>query len=114
MTKRTLYAMNICEAVITAAVKQCLSVEGGATRQPVRKVMRGWNEYVKPFQDESWFWFGVWKAADCPAQGELYNIQRNTKMQYKYAVRRLKHTSNSIQQQKFIDGLITGGKDIFL
>ena len=75
--------------------------------------MPGWNEYVKPFQDESKFWFGVWKAADCPAQGELYNIQRTTKMQYKYAVRRLKRTSNSIQQQKFIDGLITGGKDIF-
>ena len=40
--------MNICEAVITAAVKQCLSVGGGATRQPGRKVMPGWNEYVKP------------------------------------------------------------------
>ena len=34
-------------------------------------------------------------------------------MQYKYAVRRLKRTSNNIQQQKFIDELITGGKDIF-
>ena len=40
--------MNICKAVITAAVKQCLSVGGGATRQPGRKVMSGWNEYVKP------------------------------------------------------------------
>ena len=58
--------MNICKAVITAAVKQCLSVGGGATRQPVRKVMSGWNEYVKPFQNQSRFWFGFWKAADCP------------------------------------------------
>ena len=77
--------------------------------------MPGWNEYVKPFQDESKFWFGVWKAAGCPDYGELHDIQRTTRMQYKYAVqvRRLKRTSNDIQPQKFIDGLLTGGKNIF-
>ena len=48
---------------------------------------------MKPYKDESLFWNGVWRAAGCPEVGELYEINRQAKMQYKYAVRRLKRAA---------------------
>lgn len=105
------FAMGICQAVDTAA-KECLPTSGGGGRRSGR-VIPGWNEYVKPFQDESLFWDGVWKAAGCPNIGELCNLAKTAKMQYKYAVRRLKRASNSIQQDKFVESVINGGVNIF-
>ena len=70
--------MGIYQAVDTAA-KECLPTSGGGGRRSGR-VIPGWNEYVKPFQDESLFWDGVWKAAGCPNIGELCNIRFNRQL----------------------------------
>jgi hypothetical protein len=61
---------------------------------------------VKPYQDESLFWNGVWRAAGCPKAGELYEINRQAKMQYKYAVRRLKRAAHNIKKDKLLTGLL--------
>ena len=105
------YATSVCEAVDSAS-KKCLPVSGRAAPQG-RRGIPGWSEYVKPFQEESKFWHGVWLAAGSPNQGELYNLYRSTKMQYKYAVRRLKRATYNIQQDKFVQGLLNGGVNIF-
>ena len=105
------YAMDICEAV-DAAARECLPVVGGQPRRQGR-ALAGWNEYVKPFQDESLFWHGLWAAAGSPNQGELFNLHRDSKMQYKYAVRRLKRATYRIQNNKFVEGLLQGGVNIF-
>ena len=36
-----------------------------------------------------------------------------SKFQYKYAVRRLKRANNKLQNDKFVQGLLKGGGDIF-
>ena len=87
------YATGICEA-LDQAVSTCLPLVGQPLRQGGQKVIPGWTEYVKPYQDESLFWNEVWCAAGCPEVGELYEINRQAKMQYKYAVRRLKRCSS--------------------
>ena len=43
------FAMNICEAVDTAA-KHCLPSVGGEQPLP-GGVIPGWNEFVKPYRD---------------------------------------------------------------
>ena len=55
----------------------------------------------------------VWRAAGCPEVGELYEINRQAKMQYKYAVRRLKRAAHNIKKEKLLTGLLDGGLDIF-
>ena len=55
----------------------------------------------------------VWRAAGCPEVGELYEINRQAKMQYKYAVRRLKRAAYNIKKDKLLTGLLDGGLDIF-
>ena len=89
------YASGICEA-LDQAVSTCLPLVGQPLWQGGQQVIPGWTEYVKPYQDESLFWNGVWRAAGCPEVGELYEINRQAKMQYKYAVRRLKRAAHNI------------------
>ena len=52
------------------------------------------------------FWHGVWMAVRCPDQGELYNVNHTAKMQYKYAVRRLKRANYIMQKDKFMQSLL--------
>ena len=68
--------------------------------------MPGWNEYVRPYQEVSKFWYGLWRAAGAPNNGELYDTMKRFKMQYKYAVRRLKRGMEGIQNDKFLNGVL--------
>ena len=105
------YTMEVLEAVESAA-GECLPVSGGGNSSNFT-VTPGWSEYVKPFCEESKFWFSVWQSAGHPTGGDLYNVMKNSKLQYKYAVRRLKRANNRIQNDKFVEGIIHGGKNIF-
>ena len=104
------YTMAIMEAVEAAAV-ECLPLVGGGKEKAF--ITPGWNEYVKPFSDENKFWYSVWVSSGQPQQGSLFNVMRSSKLQYKYAVRRLKRANQKIQNDKFIKGVLNGGTNIF-
>ena len=55
------YSMKICESIELAA-KECLPWTNNH-RQNRKRTMPGWNEYVRPYQEESKFWYGLWRAA---------------------------------------------------
>ena len=61
------YTMEVLEAVESAA-GECLPVSGGGNSSNFT-VTPGWSEYVKPFCEESKFWFSVWQSAGHPARG---------------------------------------------
>ena len=48
------YATSICEA-LDQAVSTSLPLVGQPLQQGGQKVIPGWTEYVKPYQDESLF-----------------------------------------------------------
>ena len=99
------YAAGICEAIDNAA-KLCLPKSGGVANKKSKGIL-GWNEYVKPYQAECKFWFGVWQAAGRPREGELFILKQNAHMQYKYSIGKLKRAKSQKLQNKF------GGGDIF-
>ena len=103
------YTMDVLEAVEAAG--KCLSSTGGA--KGGGNTIAGWNEYVKPFCDESKFWYAVWKSAGKPRQGSILDAMSSSKLQYKYAVRRLKRANLKIQNDRFVQSLINGGMNIF-
>ena len=92
--------MKVLEAVEVAG--KCLSSTGGGSGSQSSNTIPGWNEYVKPFCDESKFWHSVWQSAGMPQQGSLLDAMKSSKMQYKYAVRRLKRANCKIQNDKFV------------
>ena len=86
---------------------------GGGCGKDRSFIIPGWNEYVKPFCDESKFWFSVWLSAGQPQEGSLFSVMKESKLQYKYAVSRLKRANQKIQNDKFLQGVISGGTSIF-
>ena len=104
------YTMDILEAVECSAA-ECLPSTGGGNGKSL--IIPGWSEYVKPFCDESKFWYSVWLSAGQPQEGSLFSVMRDSKLQYKYAVRRLKRANQKIQNDKFLQGVVNGGTNIF-
>ena len=74
--------------------------------------MPGWNVYMCAFIRKK-VSFGLWRAAGALNNGELYDTMKRFKMQYKYAVRRLKRGMDGKQTDKFLNGVLNRGQDIF-
>ena len=66
------------------------------------KPVPGWNEHIKPYAEESKFWFNIWKSDGSPQSGPVFENMRHRKKQFKFAVRRLKRCNNRILNDKFI------------
>ena len=114
------YAMDVLETVETCAKDSLPTVGGGGGqgkhgggRASHHSHIAGWSEYVKPFCDESKFWHAIWMSAGRPSTGHLFDMMMHTKRQFKYAVRRLKRAEDKIQNDKFVQGILGGGVNIF-
>ena len=109
------YTLNVLEK-IEAAAKESLAMVGGSKSSRTKKqvcMVPGWNDHVKPFYEESKFWHSIWVSSGKPSSGDLLNIMRYSKHQYKYALRRVQRASNKIQDDKFLAEVLKGGGNIF-
>ena len=66
----------------------------------------GWNDFVKPFKEEAIHWRSLWLCAGKPNNSPLYFNMKSSKAQYKYAIRRLKKSTEQIQNAKFLDSIL--------
>ena len=62
----------------------------------------GWNEYVKPFREDSLFWHSVWVSAGRPQNNVLHDIMKNTRRKYHYAVHLVKKSESEIRKESFL------------
>ena len=106
--------MEVLEAIENAAKESLPTVGGkGASRsRPVSKVP-GWNEFVQPYNEESKFWHSVWVSSGKPPDGQLLHLMRQSKHQYKYALRKIQRASKNIQNDNFVNGILKGCVNIF-
>ena len=104
------YTMSVMQAVESAS-KTCLPLSGQSRRQG--GAVAGWNDHVRPYAEESKFWESIWISLGRPNQGETFAMMKDSKRQYKYAVRRLKRVNDKIINEKFLSSIISGGADIF-
>ena len=73
----------------------------------------GWKGGTGKLREMSVFWHRVWVEAGCPSAGVLFNIKRNVKKRFKYAVRRLKHRKEFLIREKFACAFAARNKDKF-
>ena len=106
------YTMAVLEAV-EGASKECLPSTGGGQSKGKCDIIPGWTEHVKSYSDESKFWKSTWQSAGQPPMGQLFENMKYSKRQYKYAVRRLKRCNDTIQNNKFLAGVVNGDAKIF-
>ena len=80
------YTISILEAMEEAG-EACLPMTSSGGLKPTRKILPGWDQYVKPHAEESKFWYSLWCSAGKPREGELFLMMKSKKHQYKYVVR---------------------------
>ena len=103
------YTMEVMEAMEQAA-KECLPTTcPGKQVGKGKTVVAGWTEHVKPYAEDSKFWGSIWASMGKPNSGDCFEMMKNSKRQYKYAVRRLKKVNDKIRNDKFVASLLGGG-----
>jgi hypothetical protein len=105
------YTIGLLEAVEDAAGESLPVVGGGGSK--AQQNTQNWNEYVKPYYEESKFWHNIWESSGKPTAGQLLKLMRESKHQYKYALRRVQRGSNTIQKDNFVSAILKGGTNIF-
>ena len=105
------YTLDVLEAMESTG-KECLPIVGSCSSFKNKKVS-GWNEFVKPYADESNFWYQLWLSAGKPSTGDLFINMKLSKRQYKFAVRRLKRCQDKINNEKLANALLNNNEDIF-
>ena len=59
--------------------------------------MPGWNEEVKQFRDEAFFWSQLWKSAGRPLNNELHNVMKRTRNIYHFQASKCKRAEEYIK-----------------
>ncbi len=78
-------------ACLSNAATLCFPV-----KRKKQKTLPGWNDHVRHFRDSAILWNKIWVEAGCPGAGVLFDLRKETKTAYKYAVRRIKRRRNHI------------------
>ena len=95
------YFIAILDACKVAAERSV-----GLKRRGRAKVLPGWNEFVKPFQEKAILWHAIWKSSGRPREGTIAAIRRMTRAKYRYAVRFIKKNEDACRARSMADALL--------
>ena len=76
------------------------------------KVVKGWNQLVKPSRDTASLWYTIWKDLGKPRQGDVFNIMKKTRNAYHLTVRRVKNLGSYVENCRILEGTATN-EDLF-
>ena len=101
---------ELLAAVVDSAWDNLEATKGTTGDQASREhTIPGWNACVKPFQNESRFWYSLWESAGKPihssvpgVEHDLFTFMKASRNQYHYAVRRTQNNLNSIENDKVV------------
>ena len=62
-----------------------------------KKLLPGWNKYVKSKRHDAQFWHNIWKANGSPRNGLIADIMRQTRKDYHYSIRYCKKHEQQIK-----------------
>ena len=103
---------SIIEAINKSA-KDNLSVTKGNQKVSKKKLIPGWKEMVLPYKEQAEFWNFLLEEAGKPRNGEVFCVMKHTKAQFHYAIRRCKRAANEVSNDKWVECLISGERDLF-
>ena len=110
---------DLLGSVAESAWENLEATQGTTGDQSSRKfTIPGWNDMVKPYQNEARFWYSLWLSAGKPIQSsvpgvehDLFTLKKSSKNQYHFAIRRAQKRLNIIENDKIISKM--GSQDLF-
>ena len=108
------FITDILEFVQSSATDSLPSpVPPRSTPSSSQRHVPGWNNFVKPFRDNAYFWDQVWSSAGRPMNTELHRIMKRTRNLYHYHYRKCRKSEDKIARNKLLDACLNGQGDIF-
>jgi exonuclease III len=94
-------------------IVEALKCSAPLARPCKRRVVPGWNEYVKDWKDASRESFLLWVDAGKPRHGPLYEVMKRCKSRFKYALRQCKHMEESCRADALAKNMSSKCYDAF-
>jgi hypothetical protein len=100
---------HICEidTLCDKIIQCCLEAGVVFPKCKKRRKFPYWSEKVKPVKEEAMFWQKIWIDRGKPDHGIIYDLKRETKLKYHYAVRQLKRNSDVFRKKRMAEALDT-------
>ena len=92
------YYDELMHACVTSAKN---TIPSGRSRR-----IAGWNDLVKPYQEEAKYWFRIWDESGRPAQGMVSDLMRKSKTEYKRVSKWVIRNQDKLQSNKMAEALL--------
>ena len=102
---------DLINVINRAATDNLAVIRNNITKKKV--LYPGWKTMVGPYKEQAEFWNFLWVEAGKPSAGEVFSIMKQTRSQYHYAVRRCKKAAQKLKDDKLVECLLNGDKDLF-
>ena len=94
-------------------VVKCLKCSSRPTKQKNFKVVAGWTDYVKDWNDASRESFLLWVNAGKPRNGPVFQLMKRCKARFKYALRQCKRSEESCKADALAKKMLNKHYDAF-
>jgi hypothetical protein len=71
-----------------------------------KKCIPGWNQYVKPYREQSIFWHNLWIDVGKSKTGQIAQIMRSTRAKYHYSLRYIRKNQAYIKNNRLAESLL--------
>jgi len=106
------YCKHITEACLSAS-KCSIPHSHNSTDKDSKRPIPGWSEYVEPARAKALFWHNIWVDDGRKKTGIVADIMRKTRLQYHYAIRRVKKSENDIVADRFAESVLNNSERDF-
>ena len=104
---------ELLECVDKAADQNLHKANPNRRKSAKKPSIPGWNDLVKPYKDDSFFWHQVWVSAGRPINNVLHSVMKRTRNLYHFHLKKCKKAENSIRRNKLLDACLNGNGNIF-
>ena len=111
---------NECDDLLLSVMEKIKSATDECIPSPKRVIQIGrkppiprWDEEVKPFKDNAYFWHSIWQSAGRPLNTELHRIMKKTRNLYHFQIRKNRKITDIIKKNTLLDACVNNNGDIF-
>ena len=75
------------DAIVKACVESGKECIAHTSKSGKTSALTGWNEFVKPYRDDSIFWHNIWTKCGSPRNAVVADVMRRARKEYHNSVR---------------------------
>ena len=106
------YLTDILESIRSTA-SSCLPTPNPKDETKKKPLIYNWNQEVKPFKEEAYFWHAIWESAGKPINTVLHRIMKRTRNIYHYQIRKCRKAAECLKKNTLLNACINDKGDIF-